>query len=155
MLHIAQQEAAICTLHMQSMPPRCGGGVPVAGLDTVVIPSGLLATYYGVTWGDARLVGTFEDGTLTLTRDPLPPLKLDASPAEVIPTEPANAAELAKIAETIAHSNRSDVLVVESSDGQVHVLVPLEIGDELQASFDAEFGTGVVVVNSWLQPWKG
>jgi hypothetical protein len=72
MLHIKYQQANICAGALQSYPPQCAGGVPVAGLETFAGPPNLLASSRGVTWGDVLLIGTYEDGILTLTQRPLP-----------------------------------------------------------------------------------
>ena len=151
MLHIADGQAKACAVEMQSNPPQCGGGIPLAGMETVAVAPNLVATYEGVTWGYARLIGTYDDGILTLTRDPLPPLPLKTPPTDIT-TEPANAVELARIAETIAKT-RSDVITVGARD-VVEVLTALDADNALQASFDSEFGPGAVVVTSWLQPLK-
>ena len=150
LLHVADGKANVCAVELQSYPPQCGGGIPLAGMDTVALPPDLVESARGVKWGYARLIGTYEDGILTLTRDPLPPLPLETPP--LITTEP-NVEELAKIAEAIASENRSDVITVGAGD-VVEVLTALDADGTLQASFDSEFGPGAVVVTSWLQPVK-
>ena len=150
LLHVADGKANLCAVEMQSYPPQCGGGIPLAGMETVALLPDLFESAGGVTWGYARLIGTYEDGSLTLTRDPLPPLPLETPP--LITTEP-NVAELAKIAAAIASENRSDVITVGAGD-VVEVLTALDADNALQASFDSEFGPGAVVVTSWLQPLK-
>ena len=158
MLHIKDQQANICAGVLQSYPPQCAGAVPVAGHDTFAAPPNLHESSHGMTWGDVLLIGTYEDGTLTLTHRPLPRPAPNTLAPESVPTDPAgeppNPDELRRITEDIAFRNDPRVFSVGPGPDAVEVLTPLDEGGELQASFDAEFGPGVVVW-SWLQPRDG
>lgn len=158
LLHITDEQVSVCYAEMQSYPPQCGGGIPVQGVDVADLPSGLFERADGVTWGWTRLVGTFEEGALTLTRDPMPPPAAGVQPTPTVPAASADAArqaELATIAAAIASRRQSGILSVGTNGEVVEVLVPLESADEVQSSFDAEFGPDEVVVESWLHPWPG
>jgi len=154
LLHVTDQAVNVCVLELQSYPPQCGGGVPVAGVDAETLPAGLFERHEGVIWGQARLVGTFDDGILTLTRDPMPPPVPNRQPTVDPPVQPTDAARLAATAEAIGTSGRAGILSVGTSGDVVEVLVPLETDGELQADFDTEYGDGTVVVESWLHPLR-
>ncbi|HUU62062.1 MAG TPA: hypothetical protein VMX37_06730 [Acidimicrobiia bacterium] len=66
----------LCSYMLDSLPPQCQG-VPVAGFDWADIPWAESAG--DTTWAEARLVGTFDGETFTLTRPPAEP-----EPAEAI-----------------------------------------------------------------------
>ncbi len=70
----------LCTVVAESLPPQCEG-VPVNGLDWADIP--WAETAGDTTWAEARLVGTFDGETFTLTRPPAEP-----EPAEAIDEDP-------------------------------------------------------------------
>jgi len=154
LLHVTDQAVNVCVLELQSYPPQCGGGVPVAGVDAETLPASLFERHEGVIWGQARLVGTFDDGILTLTRDPMPPPVPNRQPTVDPPVQPTDAARLAATAEAIGTSGRAGILSVGTSGDVVEVLVPLETDGGLQADFDTEYGDGTVVVESWLHPLR-
>ena len=60
----------LCMAVAESLPPQCQG-MPVIGLDWADIPWAESAG--DTTWADARLVGTFDGETFTLTRAPAEP----------------------------------------------------------------------------------
>ena len=60
----------LCMAVQDSLPPQCQG-MPVIGLDWADIPWAESAG--DTTWAEARLVGTFDGETFTLTRQPAEP----------------------------------------------------------------------------------
>jgi len=70
----------LCSYMLDSLPPQCRG-VPVAGFDWADVPWAESAG--DTTWAEARLVGTFDGETFTLTRPPAEP-----EPAEAIDEDP-------------------------------------------------------------------
>jgi hypothetical protein len=60
----------LCMAVQESLPPQCQG-LPVIGLDWADLPWAESAG--DTTWAEARLVGTFDGETFTLTRPPAEP----------------------------------------------------------------------------------
>jgi hypothetical protein len=60
----------LCMAVAESLPPQCQG-MPVIGLDWADIP--WAESVGDTTWAEARLVGTFDGETFTLTRQPAEP----------------------------------------------------------------------------------
>jgi hypothetical protein len=58
----------VCHAVLDSLPPQCGGGIEVRGLDPAAVPGA--TSQRGVTWTDqaVRLVGTWDGTALTVTR---------------------------------------------------------------------------------------
>ena len=56
----------LCTAVAESYPPQCGG-VPVSGWDWSTVEA---ESSNGTTWGEYRVVGTFDGETFTLTEPP-------------------------------------------------------------------------------------
>jgi len=70
---------------LTSLPPQCGG-VPLAGWDWALAEGEESAN--GTTWGDYRVVGTFDGTTLTLTEAPGKPQREAATAAEELLATP-------------------------------------------------------------------
>jgi hypothetical protein len=66
----SHQPAEICAGIATSLPPGCGGGVPLRNLDLQRVPT--VRTMGSVTFTERsiRVVGTYSDGELTLTQQP-------------------------------------------------------------------------------------
>ncbi|QBI20447.1 hypothetical protein ER308_13325 [Egibacter rhizosphaerae] len=64
-------EPQVCAVVRESLPPQCGAGVGIEGLDPDDL-DGLdgAGRDGGVLWGAARLTGTFDGERLTLTEAP-------------------------------------------------------------------------------------
>lgn len=144
----------VCAGVLQSRPPQCGGGVEVAGWPDGV-PDGVAMEHEsGVSWGEATVTGTYDDGVLTLTRKPEPP-RAASAPHFAPPPGTWDESARAALTEEIFAPGRWPGLLSGGPDPfqpSVSVLVPLDADGALQAEFDAEYGEGAVRVDSWLLP---
>ena len=59
-----------CYSILQSLPPRCGNGVPVRGVDIIHAPGAHIYPDGTVTSAALRLVGSWDGSTLTVTTPP-------------------------------------------------------------------------------------
>lgn len=60
----------LCVMVLTSLPPGCGWGIVVEGIDDVAELEGA-ETDRGKAWGDFRLEGVYHDGVLTVTEPPV------------------------------------------------------------------------------------
>ncbi len=145
----------VCSGVRTSLPPQCGAGVEVAGWSEDVPDDVKMEHASGVSWGDATLTGTYDEGVLTLTRAPEPPRIAWVPPFEPPPAGTWDESARAALVKEIFTSGRWSGLLLGGPDPfqpWVNVLVPLDADGALQAEFDAEYGEGAVHVDSWLRP---
>ncbi len=137
----------------ESYPPQCGG-IPLEGWDWGAVEGEEAAADH--TWGAYAVTGRYDGATFTVSGEPIP-LALFDPPAAEDPTGgeagTTSEAELARVQQSIADRQGETPFILGSGayGGYVWVDVVWDDGT-LQDAADAEFGDGVVIVQSVLRP---
>lgn len=124
----------------ESYPPQCSGP-GVVGLDWADVPN--TETASGVTWGEARVVGTYDGSTFTLTEPPSEmriPVEPDggtgADPFPQLCDDPFRGGDEQAVADPESAMAAQEALgqLLESYDGHVGSWVSTDLSDvELEA----------------------
>lgn len=135
----------------QSYPPKCAG-IPVEGWSWDDVDGS--DSQGDKRWGDYTVTGTYDGETFTITADPAPPASGDdhagEDPTDGTPgtTDPQ---QLQEVLAEVSESVDAETLMSGVRDGYVWLTVVWDDGT-LQDAADAEYGPGVVVIESVLQP---
>lgn len=138
---------------LESFPPQCSGP-EIIGWNWNTVDDSMSSD--DVTWGTYAVQGTWDGRAFTLTRPPVP-LALYDPPANIDPrTDPANAGggtgiELEALQQELHEAEPGSVLSSWVENGYLFITVVHDDGT-LQNAYDAEYGKGVVAVQSALQP---
>ncbi|MGH3440518.1 MAG: hypothetical protein ACRDUY_00420 [Nitriliruptorales bacterium] len=92
----------LCSMALTSLPPGCGQGILVEGIDDVAQLDGA-ETSMGKAWGDFRLDGIYRDGVLKITEPPVaydPPDRTRHYPGGMVATDYSD--ELAELRRYVA-----------------------------------------------------
>lgn len=151
---VMDEEGAVslCTGPMIMIyPPQCSG-VPIESWDWDAVDGEESAE--GKTWGAYAVTGTFDGERITVTAPPI----LLALYDPMVPEDPTGGVagktdedELAEIQQTVTDRLGDEVQDVHVDNGYVKLQVLWDDGTYQEAA-DAEFGAGVVIVTSLLQP---
>ena len=138
---------------LESYPPQCAGGVPLAGWDWDALDGHETAS--GVTWGDYAVWGEWDGETLTVTDAVLLAL-YDPMPQTEPLRDPANRGDTSEdqllgIQEGLHDEAPFPVLGSWPENGYLFATVIFDDG-RLQSWFDETYGTDRVVAVSALQP---
>ena len=142
----------------ESFPPQCGGP-DLVGWDWGEV--GAFDRVSGTTWGGYVVIGRYdaEAGTFTLTRPAVPSSEYDGPVPQPPEPPPAPAPEdrLSRTELEELHRelfDRTDAVYADAEQGRIALAVVHDDGT-LQQQLDDEYGVGVVVVTSVLQPYPG
>jgi len=137
----------------ESYPPQCGG-IPIVGWDWDAVEGEETASDH--TWGAYAVTGRYDGETFTPTADPVLLALFDPmAPEDPTGGRPGTTPEdeLAEIQQTVMDrlADHETMLGSYTQDGYVWVEVMWDDGTYQEAA-DAEFGDGVVIVQSVLKP---
>ncbi|WP_086160997.1 hypothetical protein [Streptomyces marincola] len=159
MFQEAGGEPMLCAVLMESMPPQCGDGLPVAGWDWDAVAA---ESASGVRWGHFVLTGTWDGERFTVTApaereapDGAPPAPREPERPEA-PADELDADQLNEVRRELVDDYPHDVLSahVDEEHGVVRADVVLD-SPELREELAGEFGDGTVVPTGWLRPVTG
>lgn len=135
----------------ESYPPQCGG-IPLEGWDWDAVDGEETAS--GSTWGAYAVTGTFDGETFTVTQ----PAILLALYDPMRPEDPTGGVEgataesrLIEIQDELLERLGQDLMSSWPERGYLWIQVLWDDGT-LQDAADAEFGDGVVIVQSAMTP---
>jgi hypothetical protein len=134
-----------------SYPVRCGGPV-IEGWDWDAVDGEDAAA--GVTWGEYRVVGTWDGTVFTLTRPAAAPVRpsVDAGPPVAWP-DPASDEQVERALADYRSREQSVTGIYGSGGGGGRASVQVLYDDgTMQAEADARYGPDVVVIESALRP---